>query len=221
MVHLRPWIVVLLSGCAVSHGVRPLDRGEGRITASFGGPISADLPTPVALPVPITTVGYAHGLTDHTAIHAAIHPTGLATFGVFAMDAGVTGRLTDHDGAIPRIMIDGDLILATGGVPDTTAARGTRLFADLQAIASWDLGQHTLYGGMDQFLQPFPTPNYHVSPLVGGVLGIGRVDLQLEYMWLVANVDNALLAAEFIGPFGQGASSVKLGVGVHLGKGQP
>ncbi len=85
--------LLLLSGCAVSHAVRPLPRGTGALTASLGGPISKDLPTPVAFVVPITTVGYAHGVTDGTTVHGAVHPTGLAAFGIFAADVGIAGQL--------------------------------------------------------------------------------------------------------------------------------
>lgn len=210
-------VVVLCSGCAVSHGVRPLEAGQGAITASLGGPISADLPTPIAFVVPITTIGYAHGLTDRLSVHGALHPTGLLALGVFAADIGATGLLLEPSGAAPRLMVDGDLILATGKVPGSNAAGGTLPLLDVQLIASWDLGDHAVYAGIDQLLQPLPTVGYHVTPLIGGVLAVGRTDLQLEYMWLAPHVDNELLAAQFIGPLGAGASSVKLGLSLHLG----
>ncbi len=185
----------------------------------MGGPISADLPTPFAFPVPITTVGYAHGLTDRISVHGAVHPTGLATLGVFAMDAGVTGLLVEPDGAVPRLMVDGDLIVASGKVPGSAAQGGTLPFLDAQLIASWDLGDHAVYAGVDQLLQPLPTVTYHVSPVIGGLLSVGRTDLVLEYLWLAPHVDNELLAAQFVGPFGQGASALKLGVSFNLGSG--
>jgi hypothetical protein len=211
-------LACLAAGCAVSHGVRPLARGQGAVTASFGGPISRDLPSPVAFPVPITTVGYAHGLTDRTAVHGAIHPTGLAAFGVFAADAGVTELLLEPRGLAPRLMLDGGLILAAGRFPGSEARGGARLLADVQLVASRDIGRHAVYVGLDQLVQPFPSPGYFATPMVGGLLSTGRVDLQLEYMWLIPGLDNDLQAAEFVGPFGLGASSIKLGLAVHLGR---
>ena len=213
-----PLFAFALAGCAVSHGVRPLARGQGAVTASFGGPISRDVPAPVAVPVPITTVGYAHGLTDRTAVHGALHPTGLAAFGVFAADAGVTQLLLEPNGARPRLMLDSGLIVAGGQVPGSAAKGGARLLAEAQLVASWDVGRHALYGGVDQLLQPFPRPGYFVTPLVGGLLSAGRVDLQLEYAWLVPTVSNELQAASFVGPFGWGASAIKVGVAVNVGK---
>ena len=216
--HAPLFVALLASGCAVSHGVRPLKKGTGAVTASLGGPISKDLPTPVAFTTPITTVGYAHGVSDKTTVHGAIHPSGLAAFGVFAADVGVATQLLETDGARPRLMLDTDLIFATGdnaeGVPDG----GTRLFPNVELVASWDLGKHAVYGGVNQFLQPFPTVNYHVSPLFGTVLVAGRTDFQIEYMWLAPYANNRITAAEFVGPFGQGASSIKVGLGVRLGK---
>ena len=33
-------VLLCLAGCATSHAVRPLAKGEGAVLASFGGPIS-------------------------------------------------------------------------------------------------------------------------------------------------------------------------------------
>lgn len=214
---MRAWLALLcLTGCGVSHAVRPLGKGQGALTATLGGPISKDLPTPVAFVVPITTVGYAHGVSDRSTVHGAVHPTGLAAFGVFAADLGVATQLLPANGAAPRLMVDGSLILAAGRVPGSAVPGGARLFGDVQLVGSWDLGRHAVYGGVDQLVQPFPTPGWFVSPMAGGLLSLGRVDLQLEYLWLVPTVDNALQAAEFVGPFGYGASSIKVGLGVRL-----
>lgn len=212
------FLLLLLSGCAVSHGVRPLEKGTGAITASIGGPISADLPTPIPFTTPITTVGYAHGVSDKTTVHGAIHPSGLAAFGLFAMDIGASTLLLEADGARPRLMLDGDLIFATGDNASGGAVGGTRLFPNAELVASWDLGKHAVYGGVNQLLQPFPQARYHVTPLVGTMLVAGRTDFQIEYNWLAPAANNDLTAAQFIGPFGQGASSIKLGLGVRLGK---
>ena len=95
---------------------------------------------------------------------------------------------------------------------------GTRLFPNAELVASWDLGKHAVYGGVNQLLQPFPQARYHVTPLVGTMLVAGRTDFQIEYNWLAPAANNDLTAAQFIGPFGQGASSIKLGLGVRLGK---
>lgn len=216
---MRRWLpLLLLSGCAVSHGVKPLPQGQGALTASLGGPISKDLPTPVPFVVPITTVGYAHGATDLLTVHGSIHPSGLAAFGVFAADIGAAQQLLAPSGAAPRLMIDGTLILATGNNAPGDPAGGTRLFPDIQLVASWDLGKHAAYVGVDQFFQPFPTVRYHVSPLFGALLSAGRTDLQIEYMWQAPYQRNDLLTAEFVGPFGQGASAIKVGLAVHFGK---
>lgn len=211
-------LAVLVTGCAVSHGVRPLKKGTGAITASMGGPLSKDLPTPVAFTVPITTVGYAHGVSDKSVLHGAVHPTGLAAFGVFAADVGFATQLVETNGAAPRVMLDGDLIFATGNNAEGDPPGGTRLFPNVEVVASWDLGKHAVYGGVNQLLQPFPEINYHVSPLLGTMLVAGRTDIQIEYMWLAPYANNELTAAEFVGPFGQGASSIKVGLGFRLGK---
>lgn len=207
-----------LAGCAVSHGVKPLAKGEGAIQASMGGPISRDLPTPVPFVVPITTIGYAHGVSDRVSVHGAIHPTSLGALGVFGMDAGATTLVWDADGAKPRLMIDSTLVLYGGDNKEGGAPGGTRVYPMVEGIASWDLGNHALYVGLNNFAQLFPTPSYHLTPEVGGLLSLGRVDLQLEYKWMSFYRNNELTTAEFVGPGGLGASSIQLGMGIHLGK---
>lgn len=213
--------LLLLAGCAASHGVRPLPRGTGAVTASLGGPISKDLPTPIPFVVPLTTVGYAHGVTDRTTVHGAVHPTQLAALGVVTVDLGVAGQVFDTQGARPRLMLDGDLLLAAGDNAPDGATGGARLFPNLEAVASWDAGAHALYGGVNQLVQPFPTLRYHASPLVGAMLTAGRTDVQLEYRWLAPSFRNDRVAAEFVGPFGLGASAFQLGLGFHLGRKPP
>ena len=184
----------------------------------MGGPISADLPTPVPFTTPITTVGYAHGVTDRTSVHGAIHPTALPALGLFGMDLGATTLIWDSDGAKPRFMVDTTLNLYGGDNTADGAAGGTRLYPMVEGVFSWDLGKHALYAGLNNFFQLWPEPHYHLNPQVGGLLTLGRVDLQLEYKWISPYRDNRLTTAEFIGPFGYGASSIQLGFGIRLGK---
>lgn len=213
--------LLLLAGCAASHGVRPLPRGTGAVTASLGGPISGDLPTPIAFVVPLTTVGYAHGVTDAVTVHGALHPTELVALGLVTVDAGVAGQVLEARGARPRLMLDGDLILSAGDNAPGGAVGGARLFPNLEAVASWDLGPHAVYGGVNQLVQPFPSFRYHASPLVGAMLTAGRTDVQLEYRWLAPTVANDRVTAEFLGPFGRGASAFQLGLGYRFGRETP
>ncbi|NCG21371.1 MAG: hypothetical protein GWP91_20365 [Rhodobacterales bacterium] len=216
---MRPLLVLLLLvGCSVSHSVRPLAKGTGALQVSMGGPISKDLPTPVAFVVPITTLGYAHGLTEKTSVHGAFHPAGLAAFGIFGMDLGATTLLAEGEGARPRFMLDGDLAFFTGDNTQGDPKGGSRLFPSVEVVGAWDLGNHAVYTGINQFVQPFPGFRYHVTPLVGTMLTAKRVDVQIEYKWMAPASKNALTAAEFVGPFGLGASAVQIGLGIRLGK---
>ena len=209
---------IFTASCSVSRAVKPLPKGSGAMQLSMGGPISKDLPTPVPFIVPITTVGYAHGVTERTSVHGAVHPTGLAAFGIFAMDVGATTLLMEADGARPRLMLDGDLVFATGNNAPGEPIGGTRLFPNADLIAAWDLGPHAVYGGFNQLIQPFPVFRYHVTPQLGALLSTGRVDFQFEYKWMAPTSNNLITAAEFVGPVGLGASSIQLGLGIRLGK---
>jgi len=212
--------LITLAGCSVSHAVRPLPAGTGAVTASMGGPISGDLPLPIAFAVPITTVGYAHGVSDTTTVHGAAHLVGLAAFGIVGADIGVAHQLFDADGPRPRLMLDGDLILLAGdNTPGVDPPFGFRALPDLQLVTSWDLGPHAVYVGLDQLVQPAPSFRYHPTPLLGAMLTAGRVDVQLEYKWMGWYIDNEPLTAVWYGPFHHGATSIQVGLKVRLGQG--
>lgn len=213
MLRLLPWL--LLSACSVSRAVAPLPAGSGAVTTSLGGPITADLGT--AIPLPLLSVGYMHGLDGRTNLHGAVYPIGLPTFGVGGLDLGVAREVFPPAGARPRLMVDGTVYAYAGDTEPGDPPFGARVFPDVSAVASWDVGRHAVYVGVDQLVEPFPSFRWHVTPLVGGIARAGRVGLQLEYQWLALYRDNDPIAAQWIGPGGQGASSVLLGVSVAVG----
>ena len=73
-------------GCNATRVVKPLDKGEKQLAAGFGGP--GIIYTGAPIPVPLTSVSYAHGLDTGLTLSAGLHTTS-AAFGVIQSDIAV------------------------------------------------------------------------------------------------------------------------------------
>lgn len=73
------------AACATTQLARPVGRGNIRVSATLGGPLVKFGGAPV--PLPITTVGAAYGISDLVDVHAEVHPTA-AAFGIAGLSAG-------------------------------------------------------------------------------------------------------------------------------------
>ena len=222
---MRPGLLLILAlgvgaACAPTRAIRPLDKGQTQLQLSAGGPFVDYFGG--QKPLPLTGVSVAHGVSDKTAITGALYPTQLALFRVFGMDVGATHLLLEQDGARPRLMLDGRVYVFGGDyAPDDPAQGGVRVFPDLQLIAAWDVGNHAIYTGYDNFFQPLPTFHYHGSFLLGGEVrptpGFG---VQLETKWISPWANTLVQTPVWLAPGNQGALSIQLGFNVAFG-GQP
>jgi hypothetical protein len=211
-------LALVLAGCSATRSLQPLEKGTGAITASFGGPINADLGA--AIPLPFSSVGYMHGLDGKTNVYGAFYPSGLLIFGVPGIDLGVSREVLTPQGARPRIMVDGVFYGFAGNAGEGVPPAGGRVWFDAASTFVWPIrDKHALFTSLDLFMQPGPDAfRAYVNPHVGGQLRIGRVGLQLEYTWWGPWVNTRFMQPEWKGPGGYGASTVQLGFDVRLGK---
>lgn len=211
--------VLLFAGCSTTHGVRPLGKGAVSIDASLGGPITEVFGLPI--PLPITTVGATVGATDTTDVHAAIHPTAAAMFGIGAAEVGVSQQLLAPAGARPRLSADLTLLGAAGDLdPDHAPEGGFRLFVQPTVLAGWDYGkeqQHTVYTGFTAFSEAVD-PVAAVGGLVlGNRFGLGPSHLDVELKWLNPWDNAESVVPEYAAPGLQGAVSLQFGYGFRFG----
>lgn len=209
-------VALVAAGCATSRALEPLGRGRGAVTASFGGPMFVNNGVP--MPLPLGSVGYAHGVSDRTNVHGALYPT--LVRGLYGAHVGAATALLAADGGRPGVMIDGTLYVFGGDAATGDPAGGVRLFPDVSAVAAWELaGGHHPYVGLDLFTQPFPSPRAWPSPMAGfELVADGRVGVQLEAQWIAPWRNTDDLVVDWVGPGKQGALSVQLGATVYLGR---
>lgn len=212
--HARPLLLLaaLSGGCAASHAVAPLERGQSGITSSIGGPFVQYAGAPI--PLPITSVGYRYGIDGHTDVHASLYLTQLALFKVGGFDMGIARELMTADGPRPRLMMDLNTTWFFGDRSEGDPEGGVRFFPELSLIASWDLGRakHHVYLGVDNFFQLVPTFHYYPTPLIGTELKASKgLGIQLELGWNAPWKDTLMVNPVWYGPGNLGAVSFKMG----------
>ena len=81
-------LLLITYSCAPTRFVKPLDKNQHAVTASFGGALT-NVPGVAVIPIPNTSFGYGFGATNTTTLYGSWYSTA-AMFGVFQMDVGIT-----------------------------------------------------------------------------------------------------------------------------------
>src|ERR1022692_1070902 len=94
--------VWLFGSCAPARYVKPLDKGQTAVSASFGGPLI--LYGNTTIPVFLTSLAAGYGFNAGLTGFAGLHTTSLL-FGVFQTDLGIVKQLRKQDGWIPGVTV--------------------------------------------------------------------------------------------------------------------
>lgn len=203
--------MLALTGCAASHFVRPLGKGNGAVDLSVGGPFVKLFG--LSLPVPELTVGGGYGVRDDLDVFAHLDLTALA-FGVLHVEPGLALHPIVRDGGwVPTVTVGTSLHLFTN-------FRDARAVPQLTGALAWRIARkHLVYLGGD-FGLGFESRGFRPiwGPFVGGEARVGRVGLALELKWVNADYDVAPLAPDWVSPASHGYLSLLVGINVYFGK---
>jgi hypothetical protein len=230
--HPEPAVILsLLLACSTSRALAPLEKGTAAATLSVGGPLLDFGGSP--LPIPIASVGAIYGLDGKTNVHGAFYPPPVGQYAVVGFDLGVSREFVTPKGARPRLMGDLTAYSFFGDLDADAPKGGYRLFPDVSLIAAWPIPacnadpcgpqRLTVYTGVDNLIQPFPSFRWNPSPEVGVEVYAGRhVGLQLETKWLQPWRNSDPYVPQWYGVGGYGAWSIQLGVNLYPSrKGHP
>jgi hypothetical protein len=211
-------VLLSLLACSTIHGVRPLQKGQVALEGSLGGPITEVYDAPI--PLPISTVGAAYGLDGRTDLHAALHTSALAVFGLGGLDVGVSRQLWGDERT--RLMGDLTLIGLVGDVdPDAGDDGGFGMFAypSVTLARDWGkVGRQTVYGSVFGFVQAAPSFAGHGGLAAGNRWGLGeQLGLTTELKWIAPYASTTSLAPHYYSPGDLGAVAFQLGLDVRLG----
>ena len=186
------FLTLLLSGCGTLSAARPMEAGEHRVGATFGGPFTTALGPPI--PVPNLIIEGRSGLKPvgekPVDVNYGINATGIA-FGQMGLHGGASIHLLEPAGARPGLSVTERLHLYNNYF-DQTKPPETRMFWGLNEFdvtASWALREHRLYAGVSDVVD-LSDPELLISPFLG-------VELQPADRRVCFQVESRVLGANF------------------------
>lgn len=204
------------TGCGATM-TAPLAKGTTEVSASLGGPMIVFGGAPV--PLPVSTVGLAHAVSDTVTMRGALHPTA-ATFGVAGLDLGVVAHpILGHRAAL-TLGIDA---YGFGNGADAV------LLADPWVATRWKLAPwFALAGGIHvpiRYATSSPelrgttpvAPTVFVQP----AFVVGRFELDVELRWYALASNGSILAPGWVSPGGVGTLGLVFGVAYRFGEVSP
>ena len=139
-------IAIASASCTTQKVVRPLQEGEQQISGNLGGPLIGFAGT--VIPIPLTSVNYARGLSDSLSIHGGLQTTSLL-YKTLQVDAGATYGFLKPDGWKPGLSASASLNFLSDfreGNP--------KLYPQIDANAYWDYGtDNFMYLGVTNWIE--------------------------------------------------------------------
>jgi len=214
-------LAVLFASCNASRVVKPLDKGEKAVSASFGGPNIIYAGSP--MPLPLTSVAYAHGIDTGLTIAAGLHMTDLA-FGVIHTDvvAGINAYKSKSENF--GVTVSPGLHFLVD-VHETNF----RTYPQLDALCWWNYleeKEHHFYGGIGTWIElnkakahgEVQTNELMPYLMLGHQFEWSKWNLQLEGRFIGFQHKAEDIVVDYVPIGGQGTTGIYIGVGRRFGK---
>lgn len=202
--------LTLFNSCAPSRLVRPLDKGQKVVSASLGGPLIGFNNT--VIPVPLTTLMYAQGITNKTSVFGSVHTTSML-FGVFQTDIGVCQRLYYNDSLRIGISANPALNLAFD-----KWEQHFKCWPQLDLNMYWNIkpNKSFVYAGVENWFElskykaygEIQQNHWLVNPQIGYSYVRKKWNYNLELKYLVPYINNTPNVVDYKGINGKGAIGV-------------
>ena len=208
-------ITGLLFSCAPVRNVRPVEKGEWRVSGSLGGPMIHF--SGAIIPVPYTSLAAAYGIRKDLSASIGVHTTALA-FGVIQTDISATyaplkpSRWKPGISVVPVVNIAGDIW-----------QKNIRFWPEITANAWWEYGgrKHYFYTGLSNWFElKNKRPNgeeqashWLITLNAGNYLCFGNWNFCQEIRFLAPGMDNRKVVVDYLKPGNSGAIGVYFGVG--------
>lgn len=222
IIKLVAWLilVVALASCNATRVIKPLEKGEKSISAGLGGPGILYAGAPI--PVPLTSISYAHGLDTGLTLAAGINTTSLA-FGVVQADLSV--GINVYQTKAERF-----------GVTATPAMHfmydfnegNYRNYPQLEALTWWQYGEkaNLFYGGMGTWIElrkskahgQVQTNELLPWVTIGHQFNLEKWSYLTEFKYLGFQHKTLPLVVDYISPGGRGTIGFYFGVSRRFAK---
>lgn len=205
-------LISVLTSCSTVTMVKPLEKNQKAVTASFGGPMIVFSSLPI--PIPFCNAGFSYGLNSRLTVSTQLGLTSLA-FGVIQLDPGVLYgiRMPENSSQV--------------GI---SAFGKTHLMLDkwegnfrwypeigIQAYKEW--GRNMVYGGASGWFETrFPAEKRTAGNVWVPMLNLGytrektKWNITAEAKWIAPNISKEDIVVDFIGPGKNGALGLYFGL---------
>ncbi len=215
----------LISACAPSQFVVPLEKGEHVVNASMGGPL-VNVPGIATIPIPFTSVGYGFGLTDKSVVSGALYPTA-GIYGVFQ----ISGSYMQEFWQKAKMHFTGKF-----GFDFMTDIyeKNSRFWPQLDANFAYTyqekdidgaLKRKLIYAGFSNWVElnkikahgEEQTAFLFFNPHIGHQMKRNNWAFHFELAFLASNLSNEKVALDYKSAFGKrGATGIYFGLQYHL-----
>ena len=213
-------MLAAFASCNVTRVVKPLEKGEKTLSGSFGGPgiVFAGAP----LPLPLTSLSYAHGLDTGLTLSVGLHTTSLA-FGVMQADAMLGIQVL-------KTKSEKFGITASPGMHFMYDFNGKnfRNYPQLEALCWWQYGEkpNLFYGGAGTWVELLRTKahgqvqNNELLPwvMIGHQFHRPKWSYTTEIKYLGFQNKSTKLVVDYISPGHRGALGFYFGISRRLVK---
>ena len=178
--------ILIISACAPSRFVQPLNEGEQRISFNIGGSLIDYNGT--TIPIPLTSITYGKGISEKITAFGSLHTTSLL-FNNFQTEVGVLSEFRKQQGWTPAF----SSTLALNFVSELSE-KNSKLWPQIDGNAYWsfDKNKYLSYIGYSIWIDSKINDGIGIiNPHVGCRYRTGNWGLGIEMKFLAPGHDNS------------------------------
>ncbi|GAB5539005.1 MAG: hypothetical protein Salg2KO_11080 [Salibacteraceae bacterium] len=205
----------LVVGCNATRVIKPLEKGEKQVSAGFGGPGIVYGGSP--MPLPLSSISYAHGIDTGVTFTGGIHATS-AAFSVLQSDIGL--GISAYRSKLDRF---GVTITPAVNVLYDFNGNNLRIYPQVDATAWWQYGEkpNLLYGGAGTWIELVKAKAHgqvqenEIMPWIslGHQINRPKWNYLTEVRYIGFNQATDKVVVEYISPADRGTIGIYLGIG--------
>lgn len=181
-------LLICISSCAPSRFVEPLDEGEQAVSFNVGGSLIEY--GSLTIPVPLTSLTYANGLTEKLTVFGSLHTTSLV-FNNLQAEVGALSLIRKQERWMPAF----SSALALNFITELSEGNA-KLWPQIDGNAYWHLNakKHRLHLGYSIWIDTQMLDENRlgvINPHFGYSYRMKSYDLGAELKFLAPGVDNS------------------------------
>jgi hypothetical protein len=201
-------LLILATACAPSRFVAPLAEGEQALNVHLGGSLIDYSGS--TIPVPLSSITYAKGMSEKLTVFGGLHTTSLA-FNNLQLEAGLVSKVLEQKGWQPAL----SSAIAFNLVTELSEGN-TKLWPQVDGNAYWQIKQHRPYLGYAVWIDPNLMDENALgvlNPHIGYTYTHGEWDFNTELKFLAPGYDNSKVFVPYKSLQGdKGATGVYLSI---------